>query len=426
VSRNLLPVADPGNILLSVAQHLRCQPFGRGPLDRLLAGCIDIGQHQHVGIVECGDELVEQFMGPAVAVGLESGYDPPLRPPLAGGGKGGPDFGRMVAVVVNDHDPFRFPLDGEASADAAEFGKPFLDRGEGDIQLHGHGNAGHGIEHVVCSRHAEGDLPQAVPLVMGDKGGIEAVMRDMGRTDIGLGGESVGHVALLHLRQYLADVPVVETENRQAVERHLVDEFDKGLPDLLDAGVEIQVVGIDIGHHGNGGGKNQERAVRFIRLGDEELPLAELGVGADGIQLAADDNGRIYPRVAENGCRHGGGGGLAVCAGNGDAVLHPHQLGQHLRPGDDRYVQPPGLDNLRIVVVDRGGDDHHIHVLQVFRLVADADPCTEAGEPLGDFGGAQIGAGNLVPQIEEHFGDAAHADAADADEVNFLYFPVHV
>ena len=37
----------------------------------------------------------------------------------------------------------------------------------------------------------------------------------------------------------------------------------------------------------------------------------------------------------------------------------------------------------------------------------------------------QIGAGNLVAEVQQHLGDAAHADAADADEMNALNFGKH-
>ena len=38
---------------------------------------------------------------------------------------------------------------------------------------------------------------------------------------------------------------------------------------------------------------------------------------------------------------------------------------------------------------------------------------------------AEIGAGDLVAEVEQHFGDAAHADAANADEMNALNFRKH-
>ena len=121
----------------------------------------------------------------------------------------------------------------------------------------------------------------------------------------------------------------------------------------LDAAVEIQVVGVDVGDHGDGRRELQERAVRLVGLGHQELPLAQLGVGPQGVELAADDDGRVDAAVGQDRGHHGGGGGLAVGAGDGDAVLHAHQFGQHLGPRDDRDHPRLRLEDLRVVVLHR-------------------------------------------------------------------------
>jgi hypothetical protein len=46
------------------------------------------------------------------------------------------------------------------------------------------------------------------------------------------------------------------------------------------------------------------------------------------------------------------------------------------------------------------------------------------GQPLGD-APLQVGAGDLVAEVQQHLGDAAHADAADADEMDALNFCKH-
>ena len=48
-----------------------------------------------------------------------------------------------------------------------------------------------------------------------------------------------------------------------------------------------------------------------------------------------------------------------------------------------------------------------------------------AGEAMGDGRGLEVGAGDLVAEVEQDFGDTAHADAADADEMNALNFGEH-
>ena len=76
---------------------------------------------------------------------------------------------------------------------------------------------------------------------------------------------------------------------------------------------------------------------------------AEAGVGAEGVDAAADDDGGVEAAAGEDGGDHAGGGGLAVHAGDGDAVLEAHQLGEHLGALDDGDLAGAGLEDLGIV-----------------------------------------------------------------------------
>ena len=54
------------------------------------------------------------------------------------------------------------------------------------------------------------------------------------------------------------------------------------------------------------------------------------------------------PASVQNGRGHRSRGGLSVAAGDGDAVLQAHQLGQQLAARDHRDVQTPRFQHLRI------------------------------------------------------------------------------
>ena len=82
----------------------------------------------------------------------------------------------------------------------------------------------------------------------------------------------------------------------------------------------------------------QERAVALVGFGDQVLRLAEAGVRAHGIDAAADDHGGVESAGGEHCGDHRGGGGLAMHAGDGDAVLQAHEFGEHLGALDDRDV----------------------------------------------------------------------------------------
>src|ERR1700674_2989655 len=58
--------------------------------------------------------------------------------------------------------------------------------------------------------------------------------------------------------------------------------------------------------------------------------------------------------------------------------------------------------------------------------MADMDLAPQGGQSLGGVRSTEVGAGHLVAEIQEDFGDAAHADSSDPHEMYFLYFPVHI
>ncbi len=107
-------------------------------------------------------------------------------------------------------------------------------------------------------------------------------------------------------------------------------------------------------------------------------------------------------------------------AGDGDAVLEPHELGQHLRALDHGNLAGVGLEHLGIVRVDRRARHHHRCASDVGRVVAFINSRAQLRQPVGHRAALEIGAGDLHAQIEQNLGNAAHADAADTDEVRVL------
>ena len=105
-------------------------------------------------------------------------------------------------------------------------------------------------------------------------------------------------------------------------------------------------------------------------------------------------------------------------AGDRDAALQPHQFGQHFGAAHHRNALRARRHQFRIVALDRGRDHDHVGAVDVLGLVADDDRDALLAQPLdiGAFGG--IRALHGVAEIAQHLGDAAHADAADPDEVD--------
>ncbi len=113
-----------------------------------------------------------------------------------------------------------------------------------------------------------------------------------------------------------------------------------------------------------------------------ELP--ELGVGAERVDAAADNDRGIEAAGGENAGHHRGGGGLAVHAGDGDAVFEAHQLGQHLGALDDGNLAGVGFDHFGIVAVTAELVTTTVAPAMLAGVVAFVDGCAQLGQAVGD------------------------------------------
>ena len=89
-------------------------------------------------------------------------------------------------------------------------------------------------------------------------------------------------------------------------------------------------------------------------------PAPSARVRAGRVQAPADDEGRIEPALGEHARDQAGGGGLAVRAGDRDALLQAHQLGEHQRARHDRDALRARRDDLGLSALHRGGDHHRV------------------------------------------------------------------
>ena len=110
-------------------------------------------------------------------------------------------------------------------------------------------------------------------------------------------------------------------------------------------------------------------------------------------------------------------------AGHRDRFAKAHELAEHFGARHDRHAARLRGLHLRVIARDCARDHDDIGPIGVSSLVADADFGAQCREPFGDRIGLQIRALYAIAEIDQHFGDTAHAAAADADEVNGLDAP---
>src|SRR5206468_8479145 len=142
------------------------------------------------------------------------------------------------------------------------------------------------------------------------------------------------------------------------------------------------------------------------------------GIGSQPMHAPANNHGGIETGRAEQASHDGRGRGLAVGAGNGDAVLEPHQLGEHFRPRD--HGDPALARHLDLNVVARDGRGVHddVGALPMGGLVAGEDLVAETLQALDGLATPAVRAADAVAHVEHHLGDSAHPGSADAHEVN--------
>ena len=109
-----------------------------------------------------------------------------------------------------------------------------------------------------------------------------------------------------------------------------------------------------------------------------------------------------------------------------DPELEPHELGQQLAARNDRNLQTPRFLDFGIAFVHRGSDHNSFGAGHIGRAVPFVDHGAESREPGRDRGQLQVGSADGITQIQQHFGDAAHPDASDTDEMQVLIFEKHL
>ena len=88
--------------------------------------------------------------------------------------------------------------------------------------------------------------------------------------------------------------------------------------------------------------------------------------------------------------------------------------------------QPPRFHHFRIIGAHSGADHHGFGSgRDSLPRAPSIDHGSARGEPLRDGRALEIGTADRVPQFEQHFGQSAHADPADTDEVNVLALEKH-
>ena len=105
-------------------------------------------------------------------------------------------------------------------------------------------------------------------------------------------------------------------------------------------------------------------------------------------------------------------------AADGDGPFQAHDLREHLGAADDRHATGSRGVDFRIAVLDGGRNHDDAGVRGGFGFVADRNLNALAAQALDIGAVLGVGTGDIIAKVLHHRGDAGHADAANADEMN--------
>ena len=155
-------IGERARIAMPVLDQPGDDRVARHALDRRLAGGVDIGDEDDVGIVEAGAEAVEQMRHAGVAVRLHDGDD------LAGNDRARRlqhrrDLDRMVAVIVDHGHAVPLAGLGEAALDPLEIAQRRAQRVVAEPERLGDRRRGQRILHVVLAEHRQKQVGDRAP-----------------------------------------------------------------------------------------------------------------------------------------------------------------------------------------------------------------------------------------------------------------------
>ena len=127
--------------------------------------------------------------------------------------------------------------------------------------------------------------------------------------------------------------------------------------DRIEVPEPVEVVHVDVREDHGVQHQCSRRAVALVRL-DHQRPVGTLlRAGAEPQHLGPDHEGRVAPGAAQHHGEEGGGGGLAVGAGDTDGPVRGGDRGEGGRTVDHRDARLPCGDELDVA----GGNGRGVH-----------------------------------------------------------------
>ena len=207
--------------------------------------------------------------------------------------------------------------------------------------------------------------------------------------------------------------------------RNLGSEGAEGLLHMLEVSVDVQMVRVHGRDDGDGGIKLQERTVELVRLGHDGRNVADQKVGSVVLGDAPEEGGAAVAGLRQYVGHQRAGGGLAVRAGYGQALLPARNLAE--AQGAFHHPVPMLAHKCKLLIVRRyGGGVYDQGLVRVLRdepgIVREMHAYALFLQRVRQRRGGAVVSRHLHSLPLEIAGDGAHAYASDAYEIYVLHF----
>ena len=347
-------------------------------------------------------------------MGLE-GTDQPLMRQGSGHIQQGVQLVGVMGVVVVHLSAVALALVLEAPLRAPEGGKALRHRPVVDAQHIGRRRGSQRIGNVVSAGNVQLHMRVALALRHHVKAGEAVEKRHVVGVHVSvpvLHAEPVYFAA--QIRQRFPRAAVIAVGDHKAVLGRQAGKLAEGVLDLPQIAEKVQVIRRHVQNHRHGGEEIQEGIAVFAAFQNNGVAFAHPVALAQQGQGSADHDRGILLRRHKDVGGHGGGGGLAMGAGDAQGVaVRLHDGAPALGPLIDRDPPGNGPGDLGIAVVNGSGADHQIAVLQILGAVADGHGDPHTAQMLHRVAVGHIGALYRQPHALEHLRQRAHGYAAD-------------
>src|SRR5690606_942713 len=123
------------------------------------------------------------------------------------------------------------------------------------------GDRSQGILHIVFARRSDGDLTELLPVAQDGEPRCLFGEAHIHGAHIALRRETVAEHPLGQVRPDIDQRRLIQAERHEAVEGNLVRELDEGSLDIIDIGIDIEMLALKVRDHRDSRREREERTI---------------------------------------------------------------------------------------------------------------------------------------------------------------------